>query len=111
MVTSDDYYKLLVEVGVDTKRLSVVLYALEHADPETNIFHGSYDTIARETGVSYSTVVKTLKAMMSSKYIEQVKNGVWRITDTRIFEAKETNYDDSLYGIPIYIRSYAKPTE
>ena len=48
MITSDDYLKLLHDAGIDTQRLSVIIHILERTDPKTNIFFGSYDTIAKK---------------------------------------------------------------
>ena len=74
-----DLFKLAESYGDKCpKQLKVMVYVLCHADYDAYVY-ASYAKIAKETGVSVDTVVKTMKLMAETGAIIRVENGVWRL--------------------------------
>ena len=85
--------------GSDISRLKVIVYILEHTDPRSYIFSGSFDDIARKTGVSFSTVSKTMQACRQAGLIKPISHASWHIEDN-VFEE---NPDEPCIAIRNYM--------
>lgn len=103
MITSNDLVDICKLIGVDVSKINVLFYVLENTDPDTYMFYGSYDDIARNTGVTYSVVVKTMQSAKSVGFIASQGNAKWHIKE-KIFQHVENVENDAF----VYIKNYAK---
>ena len=62
---------------VDSKQLDIFIYIVENTDPNKNIFLGTYQKIAKDTGVSEPTIAKLMKKLQNNHFIKRIQNGAW----------------------------------
>lgn len=65
----------------ENKQVEIFLYILNHCDPETNIFIGTYKKIATDVKCSETTIAKIMKKLQQCELIHKVQNGVWEIKE------------------------------
>ena len=98
-------YKLLEAyecVGIDTSRIRVIVYIFEHVDPVTYEFHGTYGEIVKGTGVTYSTVTRTMRRAQEVGLIKRIGTDVWHIEKPIFTGECNENYD----GPEIILKNY-----
>ena len=64
---------------INNKQVDVVAHILEHRNPATNYFIGTYKQISRDVGVSEPTIAQIMKLLQKVDIIKKVQNGVWQI--------------------------------
>ena len=65
----------------ENKQVEIFLYILNHCDPETNIFIGTYKKIAKDVKCSETTIAKIMKKLQQCDLIHKIQNGVWEIKE------------------------------
>lgn len=102
-------YKLIEacsSANLDTSRLRIMVYVMEHTNLQTNEFCKSYDDIARETETSYSVVAKTMKMMQDEGLIGSRGKGRWKWLK-KMFESGPV--EEGLENqFSLYLRNYGK---
>ena len=63
----------------ENKQVEIFLYILNHCDPETNIFIGTYKKIANDVKCSETTIAKIMKKLQQCDFLNKVQNGVWKV--------------------------------
>ena len=63
----------------ENKQVEIFLYIMNHCDPETNIFIGTYKKIATDVKCSETTIAKIMKKLQQCEFIHKVQNGVWEV--------------------------------
>jgi len=82
---------LLSVLGLfENKQFEVFCYIMEHVNLSENIFIGSFDKIARETGISKSTVCRIIPKLIKADFMVKVQNGVYRINPAILMMGKDT---------------------
>ncbi len=64
------------------KKIEILRYIINHLD-ENDIFHGSYQEIMDEVGVSKPTVVQMFKQLIKAGILEKLKNKMYRFTNVK----------------------------
>ena len=81
----------LMVLGVfNNKQVDVFIYIVEHTDPSTNIFLGTYKKIAKDVGVSEPTIAKIIKKLQAHNFIRKVQSGAWRVNPNIIMKGNDT---------------------
>ena len=82
----DQFYKvylfdLLNALGMlsTTKQLDVLIYILKNTNPSNNMFVGTYEFLASETGASTRTVQTAIKSLIKADIITLQQQGVYRV--------------------------------
>lgn len=65
--------------GFEYKQLDVLIYILEHTNPTTNTYIGTYRATAERAGVSYNTTYRTIKLLQDKGMMTKVQNGLYHI--------------------------------
>lgn len=69
-------FDFLSVLGVlDNKQVDVICYILEHTDPSSNTFIGTYKTIAQNVGCSEPTIAKVMNKLKSANFLKLVVKG------------------------------------
>lgn len=68
---------ILESVYDDDSGISVLLYIIEHTDPETKIFSRSYSQMEKELHVSSATISRTFKKLSESGVLINTGLGRW----------------------------------
>lgn len=63
----------------ESKQVEIFLYIINHCDPETNLFIGTYKKIANDVKCSETTIAKIMKKLQQCDFIHKIQNGVWEI--------------------------------
>ena len=80
----------LAVLGIlDSKQVDVFIYIVEHTNPHTNIFIGTYDKITKEVGVCRQTIAKIMKKLQENGFIRKVQNGVWLVNPNILMKGSE----------------------
>ena len=61
------------------RKSMVLFYLLAHYDTKVNVFFGTYNKIAKDTGISHPTVAKIMQSLQNTGTILKINNGAWRI--------------------------------
>lgn len=75
----------------ENKQVEIFLYILNHCDPETNIFIGTYKKIASDVKCSETTIAKIMKKLQQCDFIHKVQNGVWEVKTDALNEKSGLN--------------------
>ena len=75
---------------IGNEKIKVLTYLLETANRD-NMIVGSQRSIAKEVGVSVTTVNLTLKSLMESNLIKMVQQGVYILNPDVIFKGSRNN--------------------
>ena len=75
--------------GFEYKQLDVLIYILEHTEAANNTFIGTYRHLEKEANVSYDTVARTIKLLISKGFMKKVSNGVYQISPTIMMKGNE----------------------
>lgn len=65
------------------KKIEILRYIMNHLDEE-NIFHGSYQEIMDNVGVSKPTVVGMFKQLMQAGMLEKLKNKMYKLKNKQL---------------------------
>jgi YesN/AraC family two-component response regulator len=65
------------------KKIEILKYILNHLD-EDQIFHGSYQEIMDNIGVSKPTVVGMFKQLMLAGILEKIRNKMYKLTNKQL---------------------------
>ena len=74
---------------LENKPLDVLIYILEHTPPATNMFLGTYRKIAKDCGVSVSTVERTIDKLSAANFLIKVQNGAYQVSPEIMFKGNE----------------------
>lgn len=70
----------LAVLGVfDSKQVDVFIYIVENTNQATNLFIGTYKSIADNTGVSQPTIATIMKKLQAHNFVRKVQNGVYMV--------------------------------
>lgn len=61
-------------------QLKVFVYIISHTNLDY-YYYGSYKKIAKETGVSVSTVIRAMKKLIDLKLVIHEDRAIWRLND------------------------------
>lgn len=75
--------------GFEYKQLDVLIYILEHTEAANNTFIGTYRSLEKAVGVSYDTVARTIKLLLSKGFMKKVSNGVYQVSPTIMMKGTE----------------------
>jgi predicted transcriptional regulator len=75
--------------GFEYKQLDVLIYILEHTEAANNTFIGTYRSLEKNVGVSYDTVAKTIKTLITKGFLTKVSNGVYQVKPTIMMKGSE----------------------
>lgn len=89
--------------GIDTARLRIVVYLLEHSDLENGRVEKSYAEICRALGVSYSVVAKTMTLLQKAGMIQSVGKGKWKWLIKMVEPITE---EDDEENFSLYLKNY-----
>lgn len=89
--------------GIDTSRLRIVVYLLEHSDLENGSVEKSYTEISQALGVSYSVVAKTMALLKKEGMIQSVGRGKWKWLVKLVEPVTEEDDDESF---SLYVKNY-----
>lgn len=64
---------------IDSKQVDVFIYVAENTNQANNLFIGSYAKIAKDLGVSRTTVYTIFKKLQANHFVRRVQNGVWMV--------------------------------
>jgi len=67
------------------KKIEILKYVMNHLDEE-NIFHGSYQEIMDNVGVSKPTVVGMFKQLIQAGMLEKLKNKMYKFTNKKLIK-------------------------
>lgn len=84
----------LLDIAGD-ERTKVIAYLIRKKDFENRIF-GTMREMAKESGISTTTVNKTMQILQKNKYIHKVRNGVWRFSP-HIMVAGKAHHGAAVY--------------
>ncbi len=65
------------------KKIEILKYIMNHLD-EDQIFHGSYQEIMDNIGVSKPTVVGMFKQLIQAGILQKIKNKIYKFTNTQL---------------------------
>lgn len=75
---------------VDSKQIDVFIYIVENTDPSNNTFLGSHSKIGAGTGISKSTIVRTMKKLQENNFIRKVQHGgVWQVNPNVLMKGND----------------------
>lgn len=84
--------------------MKLITYILEHTDPKTGIFKGSYTKISEQTGVSYSAVCSFIQTCQKDGTLTHKGISTWKVDRSLLPSDKEADLDDSFFlGIKNYV--------
>lgn len=64
----------------ENKQLDVLIYILEHTNSSTNLFLGTYRSIADKAHVSYDTVQRTVRLLLEKGFLKKIQNGAYQVS-------------------------------
>ena len=64
------------------KYMPIIDTILNNLVQNTNMYLGTYEKVSEELGISYSTVVRTFKALLDHNILERVNKGIYRVNAT-----------------------------
>lgn len=88
--------------SIDTSRLRVIVYLLEHTNPKREEVKVTYDEIAHALGVSFSVVAKTMKLLQEKEMIQSAGRGKWKWI-TKVLEPAE---EEEAEEFNLYLKNY-----
>lgn len=65
---------------MESKQLDVLIHILEHTDPKTNLYIGTYKEISKRCNVSQPTIATVMRKLQKVGFIAKKQNGVYRIS-------------------------------
>jgi len=80
---------LMVLGIIDSRQLDVFLYIVENTDPGQNIFIGTYEQIAKETGACRQTIAKIMKKLQANNFIRRRQSGVWYVNPNILMKGND----------------------
>lgn len=75
--------------GFEYKQLDVLIYILEHTEAANNTFIGTYRSLEKSVGVSFSTVARTVNLLISKGFMKKIANGVYQISPQIMMKGSE----------------------
>ena len=64
---------------LDSKQLDILVYIVENTNSATNMFLGTYKSIAKEVKCSEPTIAKVMKKLKDKNFIRTIQNGVYLV--------------------------------
>lgn len=74
---------------VESKQVDILIYILEHTQPSTNMFVGTYKTIQKNTHTSETTIAKVMKKLQKQQFLKKIQNGIWQISPNIMMKGNE----------------------
>lgn len=83
---------LLYTLGLlnNSKQLDVVFHVLDNTEPSSNLYIGTLQATAEQTGISYKTVAIVFKKMQEVDMITKKQNGVYLIKPSLMMKGDDT---------------------
>jgi DNA-binding Lrp family transcriptional regulator len=75
---------------VDNKQLDIFIYIVENTHPANNTFLGTYKKIARDVGVSESTISTIMKKLQANNFIKKIQNGAWLVNPNILMKGNDS---------------------
>lgn len=78
--------------GIANQKLRLAFWIIDHLDKENKLTM-TQRTIAKESGMSYQTVSRTMKALQESKpsFLQKINSGAYRVNPDIIFKGSHSN--------------------
>ena len=73
---------------LDGPKFLVILWILQNFKPSSNRFVGSYKFLAKEIGVSKSTVQRVMEGLQENDLIRQSESGEWMLNPTVVYAGR-----------------------
>jgi len=81
---------LLQILGVmDSKKIDVLIYILEHTQSQTNTYIGTLRSTASGAGVSLETARLTIDKLIRNNFLMKVQNGVYQVNPNIMMKGTE----------------------
>ena len=74
----------------DSKQVDVFIFIVENTNQSNNTFLGTYDHIAKETGVSRPTIAKIMKKLQANNFIRRIQNGAWLVNPNILLRGNDS---------------------
>lgn len=84
-----DYIQVILGT-MDFKQLDVFMYISMNTQPSTNLFIGTYETIARDSGVSRDTAIRLVKKLIANDFMKRKQNGVYMVNPSIVMKGNNT---------------------
>ena len=79
-------YKLVEALDlIGNKKIEVLTYLFDKKNSE-NIVIRSYREMAKDTGISLTTITDTMKLLQGADFVRMVKRGVWQLNPDMLFK-------------------------
>lgn len=82
---------LLYTLGLinNSKQMDVVFHVMEKTDMSSNLFIGTLQKVADQTGISYKTVATIFKKMQDVDLITKQQNGVYKVNPSLLMKGDD----------------------
>ena len=81
----------LTVLGImESKQLDVFIFIVENTNLATNLFLGTYDQIAKKTGVSRPTIARILKKLQEHNFIKKVQTGAYLVNPNILVKGNDS---------------------
>lgn len=97
----------LTVLGIfDSKQVDIFVYIVEHTNPATNQFIGTYKKIAEDVHCCEATIAKIMKKLQQNRFIFKVQNGVWLVNPDILMKGNDSKRQMLL----TYVQDYENTT-
>lgn len=82
---------LLYALGLinNSKQMDVVFHVMENTDTSSNLFIGTLQRVAEDTGISYKTVATIFKKMQDVDLITKQQNGLYKVNPSLLIKGDD----------------------
>ncbi len=81
----------LTVLGImESKQLDVFIFIVENTNLATNVFLGTYDQIAKNTGVSRPTIARILKKLQEHNFIKKLQQGAYLVNPNILVKGNDS---------------------
>lgn len=82
---------LLYALGLinNSKQMDVVFHVMENTDTSSNLFIGTLQKVAEQTGISYKTVATIFKKMQDVDLITKQQNGLYKVNPSLLIKGDD----------------------
>lgn len=74
---------------MDNRQVDVFIYIVENTNPQTNLFIGTYNQIAKNINVSYGTVVTIMRKLIKNNFVKRVQNGLYLVNPNILMKGND----------------------
>lgn len=71
------------------KQLDVLIYIIDNVEQSNNTFIGTFRKISEKSGISFSTVARTIALLQERGFMKKIQNGVYQISPEIIMKGSD----------------------